>query len=151
MLLGVGLGGFVDGIVFHQILQLHNMLTGVIPKDSIANIEINMFWDGIFHAFTWLMTMAGVAMLFRIGQRPNIPFLPSTFYGAMAMGWGAFNLVEGVIDHHVLNLHHVVESRGVSIYDYAFLASGAALIAAGWIAIGRGSRMPQRLDSRGVR
>jgi uncharacterized membrane protein len=27
-LLGVGLGGFVDGIALHQILQFHHMLTG---------------------------------------------------------------------------------------------------------------------------
>ncbi|MBA3481110.1 MAG: DUF2243 domain-containing protein, partial [Pirellulales bacterium] len=27
-LLGIGLGGFVDGILFHQLLQFHNMLSG---------------------------------------------------------------------------------------------------------------------------
>jgi uncharacterized membrane protein len=27
LLLGIGLGGFVDGIVLHQILQWHHMLT----------------------------------------------------------------------------------------------------------------------------
>jgi uncharacterized membrane protein len=27
ILLGIGLGGFVDGIVLHQILQWHHMLT----------------------------------------------------------------------------------------------------------------------------
>ncbi len=42
--LGIGLGGFIDGILFHQILQLHNMLTARIPKDTIPNIEINMVW-----------------------------------------------------------------------------------------------------------
>ena len=30
IVLGAGLGGFFDGIVFHQILQVHNMLTGRI-------------------------------------------------------------------------------------------------------------------------
>jgi uncharacterized membrane protein len=32
-LLGIGLGGFVDGILFHQILQLHNMLSNWVPRD----------------------------------------------------------------------------------------------------------------------
>ena len=27
-LMGVGLGGFIDGILLHQILQWHHMLTG---------------------------------------------------------------------------------------------------------------------------
>ena len=55
-MLGIGLGGFVDGIVFHQLLQVHNMLSGAdyYPKTSLApevvvvNMEINMFWDGLF-------------------------------------------------------------------------------------------------------
>ncbi|MCK1539441.1 DUF2243 domain-containing protein, partial [Bradyrhizobium sp. 176] len=28
VLLGLGLGGFFDGIVFHQLLQWHHMLSG---------------------------------------------------------------------------------------------------------------------------
>lgn len=142
-LLGVGLGGFVDGILFHQILQLHSMLSGRIPKDTIANVEINMFWDGLFHALTWIMTALGLWALFRIAQRRDVPLPTKTFLGSVAFGWGLFNLVEGLIDHHLLNLHHVVESLGVSAYDWAFLGSGVVLIVGGWMAIAadaRGSR-----------
>lgn len=134
-LLGVGLGGFLDGIVFHQILQVHNMLTGRIVKDSIANIEINMFWDGLFHAATWAMTALGMWLLFRAAQRGDVAFSTKSFIGSLALGWGLFNLIEGAIDHHVLHLHHVVERLGVSAYDYAFLGSGVLLIAGGWLAI----------------
>jgi uncharacterized membrane protein len=28
LLLGAGLGGFFDGILFHQLLQWHNMVSG---------------------------------------------------------------------------------------------------------------------------
>lgn len=141
--LGVGLGGFVDGILFHQILQLHNMLTGRIPKDTIANVEINMFWDGIFHTFTWLMTCAGVWMLFRAAQRREVVLSTRTLLGSLALGWGLFNLVEGLVDHHVLHLHHVVERLGVSAFDYAFLASGVLLMAGGWLAIRGDERAPE--------
>ena len=50
MLLGIGMGGFVDGILFHQILQLHNMLSNRVLRDSLVHEQINMFWDGLFHA-----------------------------------------------------------------------------------------------------
>ena len=33
-LLGIGLGGFVDGIVLHQMLQVHNMLSARRPKET---------------------------------------------------------------------------------------------------------------------
>ena len=31
ILLGLGLGGFLDGIVLHQLLQVHNMLSAKYP------------------------------------------------------------------------------------------------------------------------
>jgi uncharacterized membrane protein len=34
VLLGLGLGGFFDGIVLHQILQWHHMLSAVKPIDK---------------------------------------------------------------------------------------------------------------------
>ena len=58
----------------------------------------------------------------------------------MILGWGLFNFVEGLIDHHILHLHHVVESLGVSAYDYAFLASGVIFMAIGWSMVRTGKK-----------
>jgi uncharacterized membrane protein len=52
----------------------------------------------------------------------------------MLVGWGLFNVVEGLVDHHILTIHHVRE--GVDnqwLYDVGFLAFGAALIIGGWM------------------
>jgi uncharacterized membrane protein len=133
--LGIGMGGFFDGILLHQILQTHNMLSARLPKTSIANMEVNMFWDGLFHALTWTMTAIGLALLWRASRRAEVLWSGKVFVGALFLGWGLFNLVEGIIDHHILHLHHVVERLGVSLYDYAFLASGVIFIAGGLLAI----------------
>lgn len=79
--LGLGMGGFVDGILFHQILQIHNMLSARVPKTTIPNIEINMFWDGMFHAFTWVMTAIGIAMLWKAARRVDVPWLGKVLVG----------------------------------------------------------------------
>jgi uncharacterized membrane protein len=71
VLLGAGLGGFVDGIVLHQMLQWHNMISAKLPPDTLVNSKIYMFWDGAFHAGVWLLTLAGVWMLFRAGKRAD--------------------------------------------------------------------------------
>jgi uncharacterized membrane protein len=63
LFLGIGMGGFADGILLHQILQVHNMLSAVRPPTTLVDVEINMFWDGLFHAFTWAMTLAGIVKL----------------------------------------------------------------------------------------
>jgi len=145
LLLGVGLGAFVDGIVLHQILQVHNMLSAGYPtrgldaETLVRNLEVNMVWDGLFHAFAWLTTAAGLAALWRCGRRADVPWAGRTLVGAMLAGWGLFNLVEGVIDHHVLQVHHVVERPDHLIFDLAFLGFGALLVLAGVLLI-RGDR-----------
>jgi uncharacterized membrane protein len=138
-LLGAGMGGFVDGIVLHQLLQVHNMLSAKYPRTSLVNAEINMFWDGIFHAATWTLTAIGLALLWRCGQRADVPWSTRTFVGSLVMGWGVFNLVEGIIDHHILNVHHVVEKLGTSVWDLAFLGiGGVVMIIVGWALIRSG-------------
>src|SRR3954447_14124709 len=86
-LLGIGMGGFVDGILFHQILQLHNMLSNIVPRDTLINEQVNMFWDGIFHAFTWIMTSLAVWMLWRASKQEDVPLLGRPFFGAILAGW----------------------------------------------------------------
>ena len=135
-MLGIGLGGFLDGIILHQVLQVHNMLSARKPRDSIVNMEINMFWDGLFHAFTWMVTAIGLWMLWRAVQRRDVTLSGRRLVGAMIFGWGLFNLVEGIINHHILDIHHVVERLGVSIWDWAFLAVGGVIfIVLGWMLI----------------
>ena len=133
--LGMGLGGFFDGILLHQLLQTHNMLSATVPKTTIPNMEINMFWDGIFHSLTWLMTLIGVVALWKAGARRENAWSGKALGGAMFIGWGLFNLVEGLIDHYLLGIHHVVERLGLSVFDHAFLASGIIFIVGGWMAV----------------
>lgn len=132
ILLGIGMGGFLDGITLHQIFQLHSMLTGIRPKTTLADAEINMFWDGLFHALTWTVTALGLLALFHAGKRRDVSWSGRTLLGSMIAGWGLFNLVEGIVNHYILGIHHVVESMGLSIYDHAFLGSGVLFLLTGW-------------------
>jgi uncharacterized membrane protein len=146
-LIGAGLGGFVDGILFHQILQWHNMLSARLPPIDAVSIKVNMVWDGLFHAGVWLLTAAGVAMLWRAGARADAAWSGRVLAGSALCGWALFNLVEGVIDHHLLELHHVYEyTDRHAPADLAFLLSGAVLLGAGLLLIRAGYRatVPRR-------
>jgi uncharacterized membrane protein len=102
VLLGIGLGGFVDGIVLHQILQWHNMVSNWIPPITLEAMHVNMVWDGLFHAVVWLVTLVGVFLLWSAAyQQERIPLLRE-FIGRLIFGWGWFNLVEGLLDHQLL-------------------------------------------------
>jgi len=55
--------------------------------------------------------------------------------GWMLVGWGLFNVVEGLVDHHLIGIHHVRETGSQTAWDLAFLAFGALLVAGGWLVI----------------
>jgi uncharacterized membrane protein len=137
LLLGVGLGGFVDGIVLHQILQWHHMLTseGSHPASTVAGLEANTLADGLFHAAAWLAVLGGLWALWS-ATRHGAVWSFRRLAGLMLAGWGLFNLVEGLVDHHLLGLHHVRTGADELPYDLAFLALGAVLVAGG-LAIAR--------------
>ena len=63
--------------------------------------------------------------------------------GAMLMGWGIFNFVEGLVDHQILGIHHVREDvpRDQWLYwDLGFLLWGLLMLLGGWWMTRRNSR-----------
>lgn len=142
ILFGLGLGGFFDGIVLHQILQWHHMVTSAgYPPDSVENLKINTFWDGVFHAATYVFTALGLYVLWRYARTKHIRWSGKLLPGALLMGFGIFNVVEGLINHQLLGLHHVNETvpREQWIYwDIGFLVWGAAMIIGGWLLLKHG-------------
>ena len=134
-LLGIGMGGFIDGIIFHQIVQLHSMLSAKLPQNTLVNVKTSMVWDGLFHALTWITTAIGIAALWNAAKVKDERWSGRVLWGSLFLGWGIFNFVEGLIDHHILNIHHVVERLGVSVYDYLFLLSGVIFALSGLYAI----------------
>ena len=136
--IGIGMGGFVDGILFHQILQIHNMLSNWVLRDSLVNEQINMFWDGLFHAFTWTCVAVGIWLLWRAVKAGRVVLSGKALWGSMVLGWGIFNVIEGVVDHEILRIHHVYQNGDHLVWDLVFLAIGLLEIVAGAALIRRG-------------
>src|SRR3954465_10851126 len=135
LLLGIGLGGFVDGIVLHQILQWHHMLTstGDQPMTTVAGLEANTLADGLFHVATWICVALGSWLMFVRWRDGRVAPSGRVQVGLLLVGWGAFNVVEGLVDHELLGIHHVRDDLGGPIgWDLGFLALGVALIAVGY-------------------
>ena len=144
ILFGLGLGGFFDGIVFHQLLQWHHMVTSAgYPANSVDNLEVNTFWDGLFHAATYIFVVAGLVVLWRAAHRRHLRWSTKLLTGSILLGFGIFNLVEGIANHHVLGIHHVNETVPAEqwlYWDLAFLLWGAAMLVAGLTIVFRGRR-----------
>ena len=68
----------------------------------------------------------------------------------MIAGWGLFNLVEGIIDHHILGIHHVRSGERQTLWDIGFLVLGALLVIGGWL-LQRSATPRPAADASGAR
>ena len=134
ILLGVGLGGFVDGILLHQVLQWHHLVshTERWPTTTVRGLEINVLADGLFHLGALAAVVAGLVLLWRAARRSAARRPPRVLAGWILVGWGLFNLVEGVVNHHVLDIHNVRDDVDTAWpWNVGFLALSAVLVLTG--------------------
>ncbi len=132
VVLGFGMGGLIDGIVLHQVLQWHHMISSRLPVDSLRALEINTLADGIFNGSMWLVSMGGLSLLWRGMKRDaRVPLSTPRLIGWALLGWGAFTVVDSIAFHALLGLHHIREVPGFLAYDVAFFLLGLALIGLG--------------------
>lgn len=141
IILGIGLGGFFDGIFMHQVFQLHHMVSDRIAVDNLTGLEINTLADGLFHTGTWIAVLLGLYLLYsRIAAQQKPVWGSSVLWGWILAGWGWFNLVEGLVNHHLLGLHHVYAGPNQLLWDMLFLASGVIFILLGGRIARRGAK-----------
>lgn len=146
IVLGVGLGGFFDGIFLHQVLQWHHMFSSVYPVDTVPGLRMNTLGDGLFHTVTWLAVLVGLGLLYaRFTEARRQVWNSRVLWGWILAGWGLFNIVEGLIDHELLSIHHVRYGVHMLAWDIGFLLFGAILIGGGWLLQRSGSSLRAEL------
>lgn len=146
---GLGLGGFFDGIILHQVLQWHHMVSSWHPPHSVENLKFNTLWDGLFHSSTYIFVLVGLFILWRSGHRQHLYWSTKLLMGSMLIGFGAFNVVEGLINHHLLGIHHVNETVPRDqwfLWDLGFLVWGAVMLMAGWLLVRAGRRTEAKVQ-----
>lgn len=147
---GVGLGMFADGIVLHQLLQWHNLVSNGEadriglpdePSTTVSGLETLVFWDGVFHALAWVVVVAGLVWLARrTAARPPGTTSVRSVVGLLVAGWGGFQVFDMVVDHQLLAIHQIREDVPDPLpWDLAYLAMGLALIGVG-VALHRSGR-----------
>jgi uncharacterized membrane protein len=148
LLFGLGLGGFVDGIVLHQILQWHHMVSAGTPPTTVAGLELNTLADGFFHLATWVLVVAASFTTIAAWRQGRLAPSYGFHIGLVLIGWGIFNLVEGLIDHQLLGIHHVRDDLGAPLsWDLGFLASGVLLVVVGRLLHRRSARALDRREA----
>lgn len=108
IVLGIGLGGFVDGILLHQLLQWHHMLTSTdsdnvgiqyYPRETVHGLQLNTMWDDCSMLSPGSWCSPAWRCCTRASSTPGAGCGPPECCGGWVLvGWGLFNIVEGVVD-----------------------------------------------------
>lgn len=135
-LLGFALGGFFDGILLHQILQWHHLLSGL--ETGRGDLRFQILADGVFHALMYAVALAGLVWLWRRRDFLSRPGAGRRLSAITLAGFGVWHIVDALLSHWLLGIHRIrMDTAAPLFWDLTWLiAFGLVPLAAG-IVLGR--------------
>ena len=120
IVLGFALGGFFDGILLHQVLQWHHLLS-LVPR--IDSLRLQVLWDGYFHALMYIVAIVGLYGLWRT-RSEGVARDGRSLIGALLIGFGIWHLVDSILSHWILGIHRIkLDSPNPLMWDLIWLAA----------------------------
>ncbi|MDP8914651.1 MAG: DUF2243 domain-containing protein [Pseudomonadota bacterium] len=136
--LGIGLGGFFDGILLHQVLQWHHLLS-LVPGEAFRDLGTQILADGLFHVLMYAVTASGLWLLWRRRGSVAESGAAGTLAGGALLGFGIWNLIDVGFFHWILGIHRIrVNVPDPMTYDLGWLALfGIIPLGAAWAILRR--------------
>jgi uncharacterized membrane protein len=131
--LGFAMGGFFDGILLHQILQWHHLLSA-IQTGALASLRTQVTIDGWFHALMYVIAALGLWNLYRYRSRTGIAPDFSVIWPRFWMGFGVWHIIDAVFSHWITGIHRIkMDSSMPLAWDLAWvLVFGVLPLVWGW-------------------
>ena len=126
---GFGVGGLVDVLVFHLVLQWHHLVSAFVTPNTLQGLRTNLYYDGLFSLAMVAVTVLGCALVWRGLDRSEERHSPIRSLGGVLVGAGAFNAFDGIVDHYVLHVHDVV--HGTQAFNPHWVGASLLLLGAG--------------------
>jgi len=132
LLCGIGVAGFVDETVFHQLLHWHHFYDKSTPAWGLIS-------DGIFHAAAWLCIVGGLFLFADLRRRASFGAL--WLWGGFFLGLGGFQLYDGTLQHKVFRFHQIRYHVNILPYDLVWNALAALALLVGIALLLRARRL----------
>lgn len=145
--LGFALGGFFDGILLHQILQWHHLLSGL--EEARQDIRVLILADGLFHLLMYGVAAAGLYLLWRARSDFARQGADRRLVANALIGFGAWHIVDAVLSHWILGIHRIrMDADNPLFWDLLWLGLfGIVPFAIGWLKRRGGPRRPPQVAS----
>lgn len=143
--LGFTLAGFFDGILLHQVLQWHHLLSnleGVLFRDQRVQIAA----DGYFHVLMYFLLGFAMWLLWRRREALASPGAGARVLQFLLVGFGAWQWTDVVLFHWILGIHNVrVGVENPLVWDVGWLVIfGVAPLLIAWFMRGHMGGGPGR-------
>lgn len=145
-LLGFSLGGFFDGILLHQVLQWHHLLSNV-QAAALQDIRAQMLADGLFHVLMYFIAAWALYLLWKARADYSAPGADRVLWARALIGFGVWHIVDSVVSHWITGIHRIrVDSPNPLFWDLLwFTVFGIVPLVIGWLM----QRSSHRDDGRG--
>ncbi|MFJ7666501.1 DUF2243 domain-containing protein [Lysinibacillus sp. NPDC097195] len=121
-LFGIGLVAFIDETFFHQLLRWHHFY-------DKSTTDIGLISDGLFHAFSWFATIAGLFLVADLRRRNG--YWLKRWIAGVFIGAGGFQLYDGIIQHKLMRIHQIRYVDNVVTYDVIWNIIAAIILIVG--------------------
>lgn len=119
--LGSALGGFFDGILLHQVLQWHHLLSG-LEQGAFGDLRTQILADGLFHALMYVIGLLGLYLLVRSRRAFQIDGAQRKLLIFALYGFATWHALDAVFSHWVLGIHRIrMASSNPLVWDLAWL------------------------------
>ena len=144
-LLGFALGGFFDGILLHQVLQWHHLLSNV-EAAALQDLRAQVLADGLFHVLMYVLAAIALVLLWKRRVEYAAAGADVQLWSLALVGFGTWHIVDSIVSHWVLGIHRIrVDSPNPLFWDLLwFFVFGVVPAVAGWLLRRRGPGAPGR-------
>jgi uncharacterized membrane protein len=118
--LGFALGGFFDGILLHQILQWHHLLSG-LPQ-AADDLRFLVLTDGLFHLAMYLVAAFGLWWLWTARAVLAEQGHGRAVFAFGMVGFGTWHVIDAFVSHWLLGIHRIrMDSEMPLLWDLLWL------------------------------
>ncbi|MCG6116121.1 MAG: DUF2243 domain-containing protein [Mesorhizobium sp.] len=131
--LGFALGGFFDGILLHQLLQWHHLLSA-LEGEPFGGLRFQILADGLFHALMYIIGGIGFWLLWRSRAEFGLSGADRLLFSNALIGFGIWHIMDAVISHWLLGIHRIkMDADYPLLWDLMwFFAFGLAPLLFAW-------------------
>src|SRR5436305_559397 len=106
LLVGLSFGGLFDGILLHQVLQWHHLLS-LVGGESVRDMRVQIMADGLFHVLMYVVAAIGLWLIWSAAGSSAFGRSDRRLLASALLGFGAWQFADVIVFHWIARIHRI--------------------------------------------